>query len=245
MSVTSGTYPDFGGVPPEPPHPPTFEVPSPRPPDAGYPQVSPGFADGEPGHPPAPGFAAGEPNYSPAPGFAAGPTDRPPGPAGFPPGYPPPLPAGYGPPSTPYSAPPLSAAPYSGPPAAPFSGLPLAPTPFNGMPYPAIPYQAFGAVDPFTGQPLSDKSRATAGLLQLLPALFFSLGGIGRLYAGNAALGAIQLVATLVGWASFWCGFALVLPWFLSAATWMWFVIDGIILLTGRPVDAQGRLLRS
>jgi hypothetical protein len=101
---------------------------------------------------------------------------------------------------------------------------------------------AFG-VDPVTGQPYSDKSKVSAGLLQLLLGFFFALGGVGRLYAGNTTLGVIQLVATLVGWVSFWCGFVLYLPLILFAGIWLWFVIDGIVMLAGRPRDGQGRLL--
>jgi TM2 domain-containing membrane protein YozV len=92
---------------------------------------------------------------------------------------------------------------------------------------------------------LSPKSKIVAGLLQIIPGFLMGLGGIGRLYAGHTMIGVIQLVATVVGWISFWCGFALVLPFFVFAAMWIWFVIDGVILLAGRPVDGQGRLLRS
>jgi TM2 domain-containing membrane protein YozV len=67
----------------------------------------------------------------------------------------------------------------------------------------------YGA-DPLSGQPYSAKSKVTAGVLQLLPGFLFGLGGIGRLYAGNTVVGVLQLVATLVGWTAFWCGFLLV-----------------------------------
>lgn len=100
-------------------------------------------------------------------------------------------------------------------------------------------------VDPATGLPLSDKSKLIAGLLQILPGFILGLGGIGRLYAGYTTLGIIQLVATVVGWVSFWCGFLLVLPFVVFGAIWLWFIIDGIVLLAGRPVDPQGRLLRN
>lgn len=100
-------------------------------------------------------------------------------------------------------------------------------------------------VDPVTGVPFSDKSKITAGLLQLLPGLLLGLGGLGRLYAGHVMLGVLQLVATAVGWTSFVCGFALVLPFFVTFACWAWFVIDGVVLLVGRPVDRSGRVLRS
>lgn len=100
-------------------------------------------------------------------------------------------------------------------------------------------------VDPVSGAPLSDKSKVAAGLLQLLPGFILGLGGIGRLYAGHTTLGAIQLAATVVGWIAFWCGFLLIFPFFFYFCTWLWFVIDGIVLLAGRSADGQGRLLRS
>jgi hypothetical protein len=90
----------------------------------------------------------------------------------------------------------------------------------------------------------SSKSKAVAGLLQLVPGLFFALGGIGRLYAGHGTLGMIQLIASVIGWISLGCGFLLVIPFALSGIIWLWFVIDGIVLLVGHPVDGQGLALR-
>jgi hypothetical protein len=104
--------------------------------------------------------------------------------------------------------------------------------------YPAAGYGADPAAH-------SDKSKVTAGLLQLLPGFLVALGGLGRLYAGNTTLGVTQLVATVVGWLSFWCGFLLIVPFVISGAVWLWFVIDGIVMLAGRPVDGQGRPLRA
>jgi len=98
--------------------------------------------------------------------------------------------------------------------------------------------------DPY-GSPWSDKSKVVAGLLQLLPGVFFGLGGIGRLYAGNTSLGILQIVATVVGWISFFCGFLFLLPFVIFAVVWLWFVIDGIMLLVGNPRDGQNRLLRA
>jgi TM2 domain-containing membrane protein YozV len=92
---------------------------------------------------------------------------------------------------------------------------------------------------------VSDKSKAVAGVLQLLPGMIFCVGGIGRLYAGNTTLGVLQLVATFVGWTAFWCGLTLfLLPWVLFLACWTWFVIDGIVMLTGDTRDGYGRPLR-
>jgi TM2 domain-containing membrane protein YozV len=111
--------------------------------------------------------------------------------------------------------------------------------PWDPIVYPPLPaYQ--GPI----GLPVSDKSKITAGLLQLIPGLVMGLGGIGRLYAGQIGLGVFQLIATVFGWVSFWCGFFLVVPFFVFIGCWLWFVIDGIVLLAGRPVDGQGRPLR-
>ena len=171
--------------------------------------------------------------------------------------YPSPPPAAYPPVQASYPAPqvypPISAQPYSG---QPYSGQPYSGQPYSGQPYPAQQYatQPYAAqvvvaapfgVDPVTGHPLSDKTKVVAGLLQLLPGFVFSLGGIGRLYAGNTVIGVLQIVASVVGWTMFWCGFALFLPFFVWGGIWLWFVIDGIVMLAGRPVDGQGRLLRS
>jgi TM2 domain-containing membrane protein YozV len=156
-----------------------------------------------------------------APGAAAVP------PPVFPPAtVPMPVPQPPAPALQPVVYPPISAQPY--PPPAP-----------AGYPYPGL------TVDPLTGQPLSDKSKTVAGLLQLVPGFLLGLNGIGRLYAGQTTLGVIQLVATVVGWICFWCGFLLAFPFVVYFGVWLWAVIDGIILLAGRPVDGQGRLLRA
>ncbi|MFC7479145.1 hypothetical protein ACFQX7_02355 [Luedemannella flava] len=102
------------------------------------------------------------------------------------------------------------------------------------------PHAPFG-VDPISGQPLSDKSKVVAGLLQLLPGLLLSTGGIGRLYAGHVGLGVVQLLCTLVAWTGVVCGLVtLGFGWCLTLPFWLWFVIDGIVLLAGRPVDGSG-----
>ena len=145
------------------------------------------------------------------------------------PAYPPPNPDPGPPRPEPVVYPPVSAQPAPPyPPAAPTSGYGFA------VPIPA----------PLPVRPLSDKSKVVAGLLQLLPGVALGLNGLGRLYAGQVGLGVVQLAATAVGWISFWCGFLLVFPFAVFFAVWLWAVIDGIVLLAGRPVDGQGRLLR-
>jgi TM2 domain-containing membrane protein YozV len=100
------------------------------------------------------------------------------------------------------------------------------------------------AYDPYTGQPYSDKSKVTAGLLQLLLAAFLALPGIGRLYAGNTTMGGVQLGLAIVAWLGTICAAVLIVPIFLLIGVWIWGIVDGILLLTGRPIDGQGRLLR-
>jgi TM2 domain-containing membrane protein YozV len=88
------------------------------------------------------------------------------------------------------------------------------------MMQPGAPY----GVDPMTGMPLSDKSKMTAGLLQI----FLGTFGAGRFYLGYTGLGIAQIA---VVWLT--CGFGSI-----------WTLIDGIMMLTGKVPDAQGRPLR-
>ena len=148
------------------------------------------------------------------------------------------------PPSDPYTV------PISGTPLPPLSRTAPLPVPYPPPPA-AYPYQPVlvgevgYAFDPFTGRPLSDKSKLAAGLLQLLPGIVFSFGGIGRLYAGNIGLGVMQVIASVVGWICFWCGFVLIVPWVVYGLIWLWFVVDAIVIFAGRPLDGQGRPLRA
>jgi len=82
------------------------------------------------------------------------------------------------------------------------------------------PGAPFG-VDPMTGMPLSDKSKMTAGLLQI----FLGNFGVGRFYLGYTGLGVLQIC---FAWMT--CG--------------LWPLIDGIMILTGKVPDATGRPLR-
>jgi hypothetical protein len=120
----------------------------------------------------------------------------------------PPPPPGFGPqPGQAYYPPPTGPQPqFAGPP------------PGMGMGYanPGAPY----GFDPFTGVPLSDKSKVAAGLLQL----FLGTLGIGRFYTGHVGIAIAQLL-TCGG-----CG--------------IWSLIDAIILLVNGGTDAQGRKLR-
>jgi len=120
-------------------------------------------------------------------------------------------PAGYGSPSQP-------------PPGYPQGYPPPYPQYPSPGPYfdPAAPFGRH----PVTGQPLSDKSKIVAGLLQLISLV--GVGGIGRLYMGDIGIGVAQL---LVGWLT--CGIGLI-----------WSIVDAVLILTGKVPDPQGRPMR-
>ena len=99
--------------------------------------------------------------------------------------------------------------------------------PYGGQPYGA-PQYGYPGVDPaapfgrnpLTGEPLSDKSKLTAGLLEL----FLGGFGAGRWYLGDTGLALGQL---------FTCG-----------GLGIWALIDAIMMLTGNVRDKYGRPLR-
>ncbi|WP_345424759.1 DUF1707 domain-containing protein [Pseudonocardia xishanensis] len=97
------------------------------------------------------------------------------------------------------------------------SGLPAYghPQPFDPAPY---------GREPGTGAPYSDKSKVTAGVLQL----FLGGAGIGRFYTGHTAIAVAQLIVTLVTFG-------------LGA---VWGFVDGIVILASRSTDDRGRPLR-
>ncbi|QDY78453.1 TM2 domain-containing protein [Streptomyces qinzhouensis] len=71
------------------------------------------------------------------------------------------------------------------------------------------------------GRPYSDKSKITAGILQILLGGF----GVGRFYVGNVGMGVAQLLT---------CG-----------GLGVWALIDGILFLTSSDrTDKDGRILR-
>jgi TM2 domain-containing membrane protein YozV len=117
-------------------------------------------------------------------------------------------PGPYGAPAGPYPP------PYQGP-SAGYAGQPV------GYPggYPA----AYYGVDAY-GRPLSDKSKLTAGLLQI----FLGSLGVGRFYLGYTTIGVLQLVVSFAT-----CGIGSI-----------WGLIDGIMILIGNVPDPQGRTLR-
>ena len=95
-------------------------------------------------------------------------------------------------------------------------------------PYPAAyldPAAPFGR-HPLTGEPLSDKSKVVAGLLQLLG--LFGLVGIGRIYLGYTGLGIAQLAVGLIT-----CGIRAI----------VWGIVDAVLILTDKVRDPEGRPL--
>ncbi|MBV8964559.1 MAG: TM2 domain-containing protein [Mycobacteriaceae bacterium] len=107
----------------------------------------------------------------------------------------------------------------------PYQGQPAPYPPPGGPPagYPGAQPGALWGVDPY-GRPLSDKSKLTAGLLQI----FLGGFGVGRFYLGYTNIGVLQLVVTIVT-----CGIGSI-----------WGLIDGIMILIGNVPDPEGRPLR-
>ncbi|MFC9518348.1 TM2 domain-containing protein [Nocardiaceae bacterium NPDC056970] len=101
---------------------------------------------------------------------------------------------------------------------------------------PSAPYGR----DPVTGEPYSDKSRATAGLLQILLG-FISLPGIGRLYIGSIGIGLAQLLVFWLGLITTIFGIGFV----IFPVIWIWAFVDGILMLSGAVRDQQGRPLKT
>ncbi|OBI51009.1 hypothetical protein A5707_14175 [Mycobacterium kyorinense] len=108
--------------------------------------------------------------------------------------------------------------PYSPPPPQPYP-----PYPPGNVADPAAPYGRH----PLTGEPLSDKSKVVAGLLQLIGLV--GIVGVGRIYIGQTGLGIAQMIVGLVT-----CGLGAVI----------WGVVDAVLMLTDKVRDPQGRPLR-
>lgn len=214
--------------PPAPPAPPTpgYAVPD-------YPYGSDPHAQPAPTRPLDPGQDPGavpEPAPEPPP-YGAAPEPQPYGATppeqrgtGQPPGYG--QPPAYGQPPTYAQQPEYGQQSAYGHQAygQPAYGQPGQPAQPYGQPayaqgFPGAPY----GTDPF-GRPYSDKSKVAAGVLQIL------LGwlGAGRFYTGHTGMAVAQLLVSILT-----CGIG-----------GIWGLIDGIVILTGNPTDAQGRPLR-
>ncbi|MFD3746950.1 NINE protein [Nocardia sp. NPDC058633] len=129
---------------------------------------------------------------------------------------------GYGQPQ--YGAP----QPQYGQPADPYAQQPQ--PGYGAAPYGVMP-QGYNPNDPeapygrdMYGVPFSDKQKLMAGLLQI----FLGSFGIGRFYLGYTGLGIAQIAVT----------------WLTCGIGAIWPLIDGIMMLTGKVPDTQGRPLR-
>ncbi len=115
---------------------------------------------------------------------------------------------------------------YGPPPGAPPGGYgaygPPPPPPMGppGMMQASAPY----GIEPMSGLPYSDKSKMIAGLLQLFAGAF----GVGRFYTGHIGIAIAQIAVV----------------WLTCGAGILWPMIDGIMMLTGRVTDSEGRPLR-
>lgn len=123
---------------------------------------------------------------------------------------------------------------YWAPGAFPPPVYPPGPMPPPYYPDPSAPYGRH----PFTGEPLSDKSKLAAGLLQLIG--LFGILGIGRLYLGYVGLGIAQLLIGIFGGliiGLLTCGVGFLIPV-------VWAIVDAVLILSDKVRDARGRPLR-
>ena len=98
------------------------------------------------------------------------------------------------------------------------------PTTAAGATAVAISGSAPFGIDPITNLPYSHRQKLTAGLLQI----FLGGLGIGRFYTGHTGLAIAQIAVTLLT-----CGFG-----------GIWPLVDGILMLTGKVKDVDGKPLR-
>ncbi len=137
-----------------------------------------------------------------------------------------------------------SHAPPPGPSAAPYGQQPYpAPgyPPAAGYSVPgfagvADPWAPYGR-DPATGTPLSDKSKVSAGLLQL----FLGGFGAGRFYLGHNGIAIGQLATLFIGWILF---IVIGLGIFILLGLGIWVLVDAIMMFSGGVRDSRGLVLR-
>lgn len=145
-----------------------------------------------------------------------------------PPAYPEP----YIPPAQAYPAPGYGQQPYV---QQPYGQQPYGQPMYAAGGYATDPGAPFGR-DPFTGEPLSDKSKVAAGLLQL----FLGGFGVGRFYIGSNGIAAAQLATLIIGWvlAIILIGYVILL------GLGVWVIVDAIMIFTGSVRDSRGLKLR-
>ena len=95
-----------------------------------------------------------------------------------------------------------------------------APAGYNAYADPSAPFGRH----PLTGEPYSDKSKLTAGLLQI----FLGGFGVGRFYLNQPGIAVAQIAVT----------------WLTCGIGGIWPLVDGIMMLTGSVKDKYGRPLR-
>jgi hypothetical protein len=119
-----------------------------------------------------------------------------------------------------------------------YPGLPVSMPPPYYVPYPDVPYPDAPAAD---GQQVSGRSATVAGLLQMFMFPF----AVGRFYTGHVAIAVAQIaVAWGVLIVGLCLGLVLVAPALVAWGGFLWPFIDGILLLSGKQNDADGRPLR-
>ncbi|MFE3188376.1 TM2 domain-containing protein [Nocardia sp. NPDC059240] len=107
-------------------------------------------------------------------------------------------------------------------PQPPQYGAPQYGPPATVPPHGADPAAPYGR--DLQGQPYSDKTKLVAGLLGILLGSF----GVGRFYLGYTRIGVAQIAVT----------------WLTCGIGGLWPLIDGVMMLTGKVPDTQGRPLR-
>ena len=215
-----GNGPGWGNTPS---YPPPAEHQSDYPPPGDYPYGEhPGRTESGAGPvygTPDPHFPIGSPQQDPSQGGYTGPQGSHQA-------------QGYGPPQGGYTGPQGShqAQSYGPPQGGQGYGPPpgYGVMPAYGYPDPSNPYGRDAAApfgrDPYTGEPYSDKSKVTAGVLEILLGAF----GAGRFYLDQPGVAVAQIAVT----------------WLTCGIGGIWPLIDGILMLTGKVRDKNGRQLR-
>jgi TM2 domain-containing membrane protein YozV len=127
---------------------------------------------------------------------------------------------------------------YTPDPAAALAVRPAAavPPPITSPRYISTPEAPYGR-DPATGEPLSNKNRYLAGLLQLI----FGAFGAGRFYIGDTRTGFITIGLVV---AAIFLTVYLPFGWILWPALGLWWISDFILMFSGHVHDSDGRKLR-
>lgn len=97
---------------------------------------------------------------------------------------------------------------------------------------------------PVTGEPLSDKTEIAAGLMQI----FLGQWGVGRFYLGDSMQVLIHIGLWVISFSLILCGIAYsplaIVGLLVFLGNLGWALVDGIMILSGKVRDGQGRKLR-